>query len=93
MRYLSRMERQMRKALWPEEHQTLIFAIKEARVRVGYPQGKRGMYYIRIIGVDGFYTNAFRRLQTRSMVTWGGKHGIKLTELGEAEYLRMSQTV
>lgn len=77
----------MRKALWPDEHRALIVAIKQDRVRIGYPQGRKGMYYVRINAEDGFYTNAFRRLQTRSMVTWGGKCGIRLTELGESEYL------
>ena len=77
----SRIEREMRKACWPEEHFKLLRAIVVGELRLSI---KYGMYRWKI-GRDDV-TNAYQRCKTRKWVTTRqGK--LILTPLGESEYL------
>lgn len=81
----TRIEREMRKACWPEEHLILLTAVRSTNiVFLSVPMGRRHMLRLIVGKVD--VTNAYYRCKTRKWIRRKlGK--LILTELGEAELL------
>lgn len=77
---LTRIEREMCKAYWIEEHRIFLMAVVRKRALI-----RRGVFGL-VFYIDGRdFTNCYRRCLTRKWVVVGSK-GVRLTELGEQEY-------